>query len=100
MAGRLNGRQPARLQVTLRRLTVQNPLLRILVDNRDELVADITVVDAATGRPMATYASLTVSQQNTGGIAGAFIQTAMRGDSHRQLSKRYASRFQTWLLQN
>jgi hypothetical protein len=98
LAGQFTGQQPMRVEIVLRGVHVQNPLLRVLVDNNDVLMADAAVVDAATGRTLASYPGLQVTQYNTGGFVGALADSAIRGDSVRAMARLYGQRLRAWLL--
>jgi hypothetical protein len=98
LAGRLTGQQPARVEIVLRRLVVQQRLLRVLVDNDDVLLADATLVESATGRALASFPSLQVTWRNTGGFVGAALAPAIERHPVSRLAKRYGERFRDWLL--
>jgi len=98
LAGQFTGQQPMRIEIVLRGVQVQNPLLRVLVDNNDVLTADAAVVDGATGRTLASYPGLRVTQQNSGGFVGALVDSAIRGDSVHGMARLYGQRLRAWLL--
>jgi hypothetical protein len=98
LAGQITGKRPARIEIVLKRVIVQNPLLRILVENQDALVADATIVDVATGRSLASFPALTITQQNAGGVVGVILDPAIRGESVPRMAKLYGERLRDWLL--
>jgi hypothetical protein len=98
LADRIKGQRPVRVEIVLKSIVTQNPLLRVLVDNSDTLVADTTVIDAASGKPLASYPSLTVTQANRGGLMGAVLDNAIRGDSVHRMAKQYGEQVRDWLL--
>jgi hypothetical protein len=98
LAGQINGKRPARIEIVIKRVIVQNPLLRILVDNQDALIADAAIVDVATGRSLASFPDLTIIQLNRGGVIGVIVDPALRGESVHRMAKLYGERLRGWLL--
>jgi hypothetical protein len=98
LAGQFTGQQPMRIDIVVRGVQVNNPLLRVLVDNNDVLTADATVVDAASGRALASYPGLQVTRQNSFGLVGAVLDSAVRSDSVHEMARVYGQRLRAWLL--
>ncbi len=95
---KLHGARRVHVDVVVKNLTVHDPFLRLLIDNQDELVADATIVDEASGQPLATYPALKVAQINNGGVYGIVLDPLVRGEPVQRLAKQYGERLRDWLL--
>lgn len=98
LAGKLNGTRPVRVVVTMRAVHVASAAQRIIVGGNHTMTASVNLVDANTGEVIASNPKISVTAGAGQGIAGAVLDSALRGDPMDGLASQLADSFSFWLM--
>jgi capsular polysaccharide biosynthesis protein len=97
LAGGLGGARPARLDVTVKSVTVASVVQRVIVGGHHGMTADVTLVDAKTGAVVVPYAAQSAQAYGGQGL-GAVLDAAVMPDPIDRVINDYAGQYGNWLL--
>ncbi len=94
----LAGQRPVNVVVTLRNLRLTSIIQRILVGGPHEMTADVTIIDAKTGKPILSYPGLRSIARAGEGIGGTLVDAVFMAEPIDRLTGNFAEDFRNWLL--